>query len=219
MPYAAQVHPATVIRVSWAPSQPPEGEPSTAGTAVRVIVGFVALLYVVELLDSLMGGRLERTGGIEPRQVDGLDGIALAPLLHGGWAHLMANTGPLLLLGFFLLLSGLRRWAAVTATVWLVGGAGVWLFGPANTIHVGASILVFGWLVYLMLRGIFTGHPGQLALGVILLFLYGGALWGVLPGQPGISWQGHLFGAVGGAVSAWRLDRGGKQRAPRPATW
>ena len=172
-----------------------------------MIVVFVALLYVVEAIDTLTGGRLERAGGIAPRDVAGLDGIALAPLLHGDWGHLLANTGPLLFLGFFLLLSGLRRWAAVTATVWLAGGIGVWLVGPENTIHVGASILVFGWLVYLMLRGLFTGHPGQLALGVILLFLYGGALWGVLPGQPGISWQGHLFGAVGGALAAWQLDR------------
>lgn len=170
-------------------------------------MAFVAVLYLVEGVDALTGDRLLRSGGIEPRELDGLDGIALAPLLHGGWAHLVANTGPLLVLGFFLLLSGLRRALAVTAVVWLVGGVGVWLTGPAGTIHVGASVLVFGWLVYLMLRGLLTGHPGQLALGVILLMLYGGALWGVLPGQPGISWQGHLFGAVGGALAAWQLDR------------
>lgn len=202
--------------VSWTRSSTSEPEPSTAGVAGRVIVVFVALLYVVEAIDSLTGSRLERAGGIAPRQLDGLDGIVLAPLLHGGWGHLIANTGPLLILGFFLLLSGLRRWAAVTATVWLVGGVGVWLFGPAGTIHVGASVLVFGWLVYLMLRGLVTGHPGQLALGVILLLLYGGALWGVLPGQPGISWQGHLFGAVGGALAVWLFDQGGKSRTRSP---
>lgn len=176
---------------------------------MRVILAFVALLYLVEVLDSLTGDRLQTAGGIQPRELDGIDGIAFAPLLHGDWAHLMANTGPLLVLGFFLLLAGLRRWAAVTATVWLVGGAAVWLVGPPDTVHVGASGLVFGWLVYLMVRGLLTGHPGQLALGVILLLLYGGALWGVLPGQPGVSWQGHLFGAVGGALAAWRLDRRG----------
>ncbi len=179
----------------------------TAADAVRVIFGFVALLWLIELVDTLAGSRLERSGGIEPREVHGLDGVLLAPLLHGDWAHLIANTVPLLVLGFFLLLSGLRRAAVVTATVWLVGGLGVWLLGPANTIHVGASILVFGWLVYLMLRGLVTGHPGQLALGVILLVMYGGILWGVLPGQPGVSWQGHLFGAIGGALALRRADR------------
>lgn len=208
--------PATVTGVSWTRSPTSEREPSTAGVAGRVIVVFVAVLYVVEAIDSLTGGRLERAGGIEPRQLDGIDGIALAPLLHGDWAHLLANTGPLLLLGFFLLLSGLRHWAAVTAIVWLVGGVGVWLVGPAGTIHVGASVLVFGWLVYLMVRGLVTGHPGQLALGLILLFLYGGALWGVLPGQPGISWQGHLFGAIGGALAVWHLDRGDRSRPRSP---
>lgn len=198
--------------MSW--TQPPRTrrEESSPGTAGRVILLFVALLYVVEVVDSVTGDLLTRSVGIEPRDLEGLDGIALAPLLHGGWGHLVANTGPLLVLGFFLLLSGLRRWAIVTAIVWLVGGAGVWLFGPANTIHIGASILVFGWLVYLMLRGLLTGHPGHLALGVILLVLYGGALWGVLPGQPGISWQGHLFGAVGGAIAAWQLDRSPQRR-------
>ena len=211
---AGQVAPANVERVSWTQSPTAEREPSTAGTAGRVILSFVAVLYVVEAFDTLTGGWLEQEGGIEPRDLEGIDGIVLAPLIHGDWAHLLANTAPLLLLGFFLLLSGLRRWAAVTATVWLVGGVGVWLFGPAGTIHVGASVLVFGWLVYLMLRGLVTGHPGQLALGVILLLLYGGALWGVLPGQPGVSWQGHLFGAVGGALAVWQLDRkGGRPRS------
>lgn len=184
----------------------PRREP-TAATAVRSTFTFVALLWLIEIIDSLGGGWLERSAGIEPREVHGLDGILFAPLLHGTWGHLIANTVPVLVLGFFLLLSGVRRAVAVTATVWLVGGAGVWLVGPENTIHIGASILVFGWLVYLMLRGLVTGHPGQLALGVILLVLYGGALWGVLPGQPGISWQGHLFGALGGALALRRADR------------
>lgn len=197
----------TVGGVSWQQAPVPERRQSTAGVALQVILLFVAALYVVEMFDQLSGGRLQRIGGVEPREADGLDGILFAPVLHGSWGHLLANTAPLLVFGFLLLLAGARRWITVTAVVWLVAGAGVWLTGVAGTIHIGASVLVFGWLSYLLLRGVFSRHPGQLALGLLLLLIYGGVLWGVLPGQPGISWQGHLFGAVGGGLSAWWLGR------------
>ena len=174
---------------------------------MQVILLFVVVLYVIEIVDQLSGSRLEREGGIEPLESDGLDGILFAPALHGTWDHLVANTFPLLIFGFLLLLAGVGRWAAVTAAVWLVGGIGVWLTGGVGTVHIGASILIFGWLTYLLLRGVFARNAGQLALGIILLFLYGGVLWGVLPGQPGVSWQGHLFGAIGGGLAAWLLGR------------
>lgn len=204
----------TVEGVSWQHAPAPERRRSTAGTALRLILIFVGILYVVEMLDQLFGGRLQRVGGVEPREADGMDGILFAPMLHGSWEHLLANTVPLLVFGFLLLLAGVRRWLEVTAVVWLVGGAGVWLTGSVGTVHVGASVLVFGWLCYLLLRGVFSGHPGQLAMGVLLLLFYGGVLWGVLPGQPGISWQGHLFGAISGGLAAWwlgRADRSGGQ--------
>lgn len=175
-------------------------------TAVQVIAGFVALLYLVELVDVLTLQPLD-AAGVQPRDPDGLDGILWAPLLHGGWDHLVANTGPLLVFGFLILLAGVTRWLLVTAVVWVVGGAGVWFTGGEGTVHIGASILAFGWLVYLLVRGLFSHSAGQIALGLVLLFLYGGILWGVLPGQPGVSWQGHFFGAVGGVVAAWYLGR------------
>ena len=184
--------------------------------AAQVIVGFVALLYLVELVDTLDRNRLDGYG-IRPREVDGLDGIVFAPLLHHGWAHLAANTVPLLVFGFLILLAGVARWAAVTAIVWLVGGAGTWLTGQPHSLHLGASVLAFGWLVYLLLRGVFARDASQVALGAILLFLYGGILYGVLPGQPGVSWQGHLFGALGGALAAYRFgatDRVSRRRPP-----
>jgi membrane associated rhomboid family serine protease len=181
-----------------------------------VILLFVAGLYVIEVLDQLSGSQLQRGGGIEPRETDGVDGILFAPVLHGPWEHLLANTVPLLLFGFLLLLAGVRRWLAVTAVVWLVGGAGVWLTGGTGTLHIGASVLVFGWLSYLLLRGVFSGQAGQLALGVLLLVIYGGILWGVMPGQPGISWQGHLFGAIGGGLAAWQLGRADRARGESP---
>jgi len=203
---------ATVEGVSLRQARAPERRRSTSGTAVQVILLFVGSLYVVELLDQLSGSRLQRVGGLEPRETDGVDGILFAPVLHGPWEHLLANTVPLLVFGFLLLLGGVRRWLVVTAVVWLVGGAGVWLTGGAGTVHIGASVLVFGWLSYLLLRGIFSGRPRQQALGVLLLVVYGGVLWGVLPGQPGVSWQGHLFGAIGGGLAAWWLGRADRAR-------
>lgn len=185
--------------------------------AAQVIAAFVALLYVVELVDTLDRNRLDGYG-IRPREVDGLDGIVFAPLLHHGWGHLVANTVPLLVFGFLILLAGVARWAAVTAVVWLVGGVGTWLTGQPHSLHLGASVLAFGWLVYLLLRGIFARDASQIALGAILLFMYGGILYGVLPGQPGISWQGHLFGALGGALAAYQFgasDRLSRRRPPR----
>ena len=182
-----------------------------------MIVGFVALLYLVELVDTLDRNRLDGYG-IRPREVDGLDGIVFAPLLHHGWAHLAANTVPLLVFGFLILLAGVARWVAVTAVVWVVGGVGTWVTGQPHSLHLGASVLAFGWLVYLLLRGIFARDAAQVALGAILLFLYGGILYGVLPGQPGISWQGHLFGALGGALAAYRFgatDRLSRRRQPQ----
>ncbi len=205
---------ATVGAMSTLDRRPRRSRPLVAA---QVIAAFVVLLYVVELVDTLDRNRLD-SYGIRPREVDGLDGIVFAPLLHHGWGHLMANTVPLLVFGFLILLAGVGRWAAVTAVVWLVGGVGTWLTGQPNSLHLGASVLAFGWLVYLLLRGIFARDASQIALGAILLFMYGGILYGVLPGQPGISWQGHLFGALGGALAAYQFgasDRLSRRRLPR----
>lgn len=189
---------------------PARRRPSALG-ALLVIGVFVAVLWVIEVVDVTLGNRLDAEG-VQPREQEGLLGILFAPLLHAGWGHLAANSVPLLVLGFLILLTGVAHWLEVTAIVWVVGGVGVWLTGPEHTVHIGASVLVFGWLVHLMLRGLFTLRIGQIALGVLIFLLYGGALWGVLPGQPGISWQGHLFGAIGGALAAWlTADR----RTPR----
>jgi membrane associated rhomboid family serine protease len=127
--------------------------------------------------------------------------VLWAPLLHDDWPHLVANTVPVLVLGFFMLANGLRQFVAVTAAVWLVGGLGTWLIAGGG-IHIGASILVFGWLVFLLARGFYGRSAGQITLAVTLFLFWGGMLWGVLPITPGVSWQGHLFGALGGLLAA-----------------
>lgn len=170
------------------------------------MVGFTVLLYLVELVDVLLHGTLDREG-IVPRTLGGLDGVVWAPLLHGSWAHLFANTIPVLVFGFLAMAGGIVRWVAVTVLIWAVSGLGVWLTGDTNTVTIGASGLAFGWLAYLLVRGLFNRSLGQLTVAAVLLVIWGGTLWGLLPGQSGISWQAHLFGAIGGIVAAWLASR------------
>jgi membrane associated rhomboid family serine protease len=175
-----------------------------------LVAVLVAIMWVVEIVD-LFAGDLD-SAGIRPRDVDGLTGIALAPVLHGGFGHLIGNTVPFLILGGVIALSGLARVAAVTAIVAVVGGLGTWLVAPAATVHIGASGLVFGFASYLVARGVYSRRPLHLAAGLAVLAIYGSTLlFGLVP-TPGISWQGHLFGGIGGVVAAWLLHRG-TQRA------
>jgi len=190
---------------SRATTSRPEAPSAWSQAGLRSVL-FVALLWVVEIVDAVMGNSLDQYG-VQPRESEGLLGILFAPVLHGGWAHLSANTVPTLVLLFLVLVSGIRRGLLATAIIWIVGGLGVWLLAPSGTVHLGASVLVFGWLVYLMVRGFFTGRGREIVLGVVLVVFYGGVLFGVLPGQPGISWQGHLFGALGGALAAYMERR------------
>ena len=164
-------------------------------------LGFVALLWVSEIVDASQGGTLDRFG-IQPRSEEGLWGILFAPLLHGGFNHLEANTGPLLVLGFLVAFVSFARWAAVMAWAWLVSGIGVWLVAPPNSLTIGASGLVFGLLTYLLVAGFMERKPVRILIGVAVFLVYGGVLLGALPGQPGVSWQGHLFGAIGGVLAA-----------------
>ena len=177
------------------------------------IVSFVALLYVIELVDQLSGHQLDRNG-IRPLETDGLWGIIFAPLLHANWAHLVANTGPALVLGFLVTLAGLSRFVWATAIVWIVGGVGTWLIGNlgspcGETDHIGASGLIFGWLTFLLVFGCFIRSAWQIVLGIVVLFFYGGILWGAVPVLNvcgGISWQAHLCGALAGVLAAYVLS-------------
>jgi membrane associated rhomboid family serine protease len=173
------------------------------------MLGLLALLWALEIVDQASGNALDAYG-IRPRTDEGLVRVFTAPLLHFGWDHLLSNSVPLLVLGFLVLLGGWRRWAVATLAAIVGSGALVWLVSPSGSLTLGASGVVFGWLAYLLLRGFFSGSLAQLALAAGLLVLYGSILWGVLPTEAGISWQGHLGGALGGAVAARTLHR----RAP-----
>lgn len=178
-------------------------ELKTQGT---ILGGMVATMWVLELLDILIFGQRLNLFGIIPRHIIGLRGILFAPFLHGGLVHLVANTIPLLTLGWFVMLQETSDFFVVTAITMLVSGVGVWLLGSTG-VHVGASGIIFGYLGFLLARGYFERNFPSILLSLIVGFLYGGALWGILPTVPGISWEGHLFGFVGGIVAARFLSQ------------
>jgi membrane associated rhomboid family serine protease len=173
-----------------------------------LLFSLVVLLWLIELVDAVLPAIRMDQWGIRPREINGLWGIVWAPFLHAGFGHLGANTVPFLVLGWFVLLRGIRPFLFVSLTVMMVSGFGTWLIAPANTLHIGASGLIFGYFGYLLLRGYFERSLSALLWAILVVVLYGGLLWGVVPQGPGISWQGHLFGFVGGGLAAYWLRSG-----------
>ena len=182
---------------------------------LKLVGAMAAVMWVVEVIDALDGQRLD-AHGIEPRDGDGLLGIVFAPFLHASFGHLLSNTVPFLVLGAIIALRGAGRVAAVTVIVAAISGLGTWLIAPAGTVHVGASGVVFGYATYLIARGAFDRSALELAVGLLVLVVLGGALLSGLEPQTGISWQGHLFGAIGGVVAA-RLLAPAQREAGAPA--
>ncbi|WP_214366645.1 rhomboid family intramembrane serine protease [Pseudonocardia sp. H11422] len=188
--------------------------PAAPLAALVTMLVFTAVLWVIELVDQVTNLKLDWAGGIAPREVSGLDGVLWSPLLHDGWGHLIANTLPFLIFGFLAMAGGIKQFIAVTATIWLLGGLGVWLTAPSGGFTVGASGVIFGWLAFLLARGFFARSAKQILLAIVLFAFWGGMLFGVLPGQANISWQAHLFGALAGLFAAWVVARADRRRAP-----
>ena len=182
----------------------PSSSPARRGLVLLCAVAL--LMWVVEAVDLVAGGALDRYG-IEPRDPDGLLGIVTAPFLHGGFGHLLSNTVPFLVLGATIALGGLARVLAVSAITAAVAGVGTWLAGPSGTEHIGASGVVFGYAAYLVARGAFSHSLVHVAVGVLVAGAYGSTLLLGLVPTPGVSWQGHLFGALGGLLAARVLHR------------
>jgi membrane associated rhomboid family serine protease len=173
-------------------------------------------MWAVEVVDVIVGYQLDQYG-IEAREPDGLDGIVTAPFLHVGFGHLISNTIPFVIMGVLIAFEGARRLLAVFAIVALVSGLGTWLVAPEGSIHVGASGVVFGFATYLIARGWFNRRTSQIAIGLGVVVIWGGVLVGGFQPREGISWQGHLFGAIGGLVAARVLARRDSGRTPAPA--
>ena len=156
------------------------------------IFGFVLVIWIVELVNLVLGHRLNILG-ILPRTVAGLPGIVLSPFLHLGIGHVLLNTIPFVILGWLVILHGNRVFLEVSVVIILVSGAGIWLLGRSGY-HVGASGLIFGYFGFLVARGWYERSVSSILIAVVTIVLYGGMLWGLLPLRNGVSWEAHLFG-------------------------
>jgi membrane associated rhomboid family serine protease len=174
---------------------------------VKILGSFVAIIWIVEIVDYIVfRGNLDRFG-IRPRNLDGLVGIAFAPFLHGSFNHAAANTVPFLVLGWLVMLRSISDFVKVSIIGAVISGLGTWLIGSPYSIHVGASGMIYSYLGYLLFRGYFERKPIAIFLAVLVAIMYGGVIWGVLPQRAGISWEGHLFGFIGGIVAAKVLSQ------------
>ncbi|WP_153503260.1 rhomboid family intramembrane serine protease [Cumulibacter manganitolerans] len=181
--------------------------------AAIIVAGLLLVMVVLEAIDAAVPADLD-LWGIHAQEADGLPGILVAPFLHHGFAHLWSNAVPFFVLGWLTLLGGLKRFVLASIGIILISGLFAWAltFGPGTQVVVGASGWVFGLLTYLLARGIFTRNARQIVISVVVLALYGSVLFGVLPGRAGISWQGHLGGALAGLLMAWLLSRGARRK-------
>lgn len=180
---------------------------------------FAAVLWAVEIANIADGYRLDRFG-LVPRTVGGLWGVVTQPFLHAGYGHLVSNTVPVIGIGWVLMLAGIRVWAAVTGVVVVVGGLLTWLVAPSDTVIVGASGLVFGWLGYLLARAVFSRRLKWIAVAVAVLFVFGTLLFGLVPTlNSNTSWQSHLCGFLAGVGFGALLHprHTTARRRPRPA--
>ncbi|MFD0905095.1 rhomboid family intramembrane serine protease [Actinomadura sediminis] len=202
--------------MSYAPDQParrPARRKRSSGLAEHgaralgsavLVLSLTAVMWVLETVDYVANGWLDRFG-IDPWNVNDLPDIFTAPFMHAGFGHLIANTVPFLVLGFIAATRGIAKFLVASLIVIVVGGLGVWFTSSANTL--GSSILIFGFFGYLLGRGVFERRLVDVAIAVGVVAVYGTMLLGVLPSDPAISWQGHLFGLIGGVTGAWALRR------------
>lgn len=204
----------SVSNLPTAPLPTPDEEGTLAspmGRAATLMVAFLALLWIVQLINAGTDYSLAQSGGILPRQPASLVDIITSPFLHGSLEHLAGNALPLFSLGVIAAIPSPKRFLLMTLVVIVVGGFGVWLFSPANSITVGASGVVFGYFGYLLLRGFVDRRPADVVISIGIALAYGYAMWNSVGfGVEGVSWQGHVAGMVGGMVAALVL------RTPKP---
>lgn len=174
---------------------------------LRILSECLVYAWSIGLVNWLFCGGVLSWFGIRPRTLIGLLGILSSPFLHSNGEHLLGNTVPFFVLGWFVMLEGsITNFFVVTAFVALFSGLGIWVFGQSYTNHIGASGIVFGYLGFLLLRSYVERDPMAIILTATVGFMYGRLLWGVLPIRYGMSWEGHMFGLIGGVLSAHFID-------------
>ena len=186
-------------------------------SAFVVALSFSLLLWLIKLLEFVGGLDFSRFG-IYPRQLEGLPGILLAPFIHGSFAHLFANTAPIIVIGTMLLYAYPRSAKVVLPVVYLAGGSAVWLFAR-DAYHIGASGLTFGMLFFVFTVGALRWERRAIAISLIVFFLYGSAIWGVLPSTHDVSFESHLSGALIGIVLAFLLRHWDPGPPPKQYSW
>jgi membrane associated rhomboid family serine protease len=172
-------------------------------TQITTLGTTLGAFWVAFVVNAMLGGALNQFGVI-PRTTDGLRGILFAPFLHGNLSHLIANTIPFLALGWMVMLRDARHFLPVTFFSMLGAGLMAWTLGAPGSVHIGASGVVFGYLGFLLLAGVYTRRFLSIVLSLVTAVLWGGLVLGIAPGQAGISWQAHLGGFVGGILAARR---------------
>jgi membrane associated rhomboid family serine protease len=187
-------------------------------TQVKILAGLVAAFWIIVILNEIFLERILIIAngcalnhglnalGIVPHSFTGLRGIVFAPFLHGGFYHVAANTAPFIVLGWFVMLRNISDFYFVSVMSAFVGGLGTWLVGRPCTVHVGVSGVIFGYLGFLLFRGYFERSFVAIAISIAIAIAYGGMIWGVLPTRAYISWEGHLFGFIGGILAAKLLS-------------
>ena len=191
---------------------------ASLGRAFVTMCAVIPVLFLVEVIDKAIGsGQLDVSGGIIPHHLNGLDGVLFSPFLHAGWDHLYGNAVPLILVGTFALAGGVRRFIWSTLVIMLVSGLGVWFVGDPNSVVVGASGVIFGYLGLLLARGLVERSWWNLAVAAFIGLLYWYQLYNILPTDQPISWQGHLLGLLGGVIAAILFRR--KRPKPQPAVF
>ncbi|MFJ9680878.1 rhomboid family intramembrane serine protease [Streptomyces sp. NPDC101194] len=180
------------------------------------MVGWVAFLWILEVVDVATGHSLDAYG-IEPRRAGELLDVVPASFIHFGFGHVASNSVPLLVFGFLAALGGIRRFAAVAALIIVVDGLGVWLVAPDHSNTAGASGLVFGLFGYLLVRGFVDRRPLDIGVGVVIGAIWGSSiLLGLSPANTSVSWQGHLFGLAAGVAAAFVFRRPARGRSTVP---
>ena len=174
---------------------------NTLQGCMPLLLGIIASLYIIQIINFLLGYRLNLLG-IYPRHPLGLLGIAFAPLLHGGFNHLFFNSIALFALMAMLILNGIEVFYSVSLEIIIISGSMTWLFG-CKALHVGASGVIMGYWAYLMVNAIQAPDLMSIALGAVSLYYFGGLALSLVPGEKGVSWEGHLFGAGAGVAAVY----------------
>jgi membrane associated rhomboid family serine protease len=188
-----------------APTGRRKGQTQLEGVVLLGVI--LAVMWILEAINTIDSNRISKSDGIYPRNIDHLWAIFTAPFLHFSFQHLIANTIPFAFMGVIVALQGAKRLALVTLIVIVVGGIGTWLIAPSGTDTAGVSGVIFGYATYLFVRGFFNRSALELLTGLVVGAIWGGALVSSIVPHQGVSWQGHVCGAIGGVVAAYMLRR------------